>query len=73
MNRKQRREFNRSMKGKITAEEMEAMNESMEQIASLSHCSKCNNQLDNKNQHHLDNWKISVINEKMILVCDECE
>ena len=48
MNRKQRRAFNKTMKGKISTEEMEAMNESMQQVASLSQCSKCKVQLDKK-------------------------
>ena len=73
MNRKQRRAFNKSMKGNISAEEMEEMNESMQQIASMSVCDNCNEELDKKNDHHLDNWKISVVNEKMILLCDECQ
>jgi len=40
MNRKQRRAFNKSMKGNISAAEMEAMNESMQQIASLNKCNR---------------------------------
>ena len=60
------------MKGNISAEEMAAMNESMKQIASMSVCNNCNKALDKKNDHHLDNWKISVVDEKMILLCDEC-
>ena len=73
MNRKQRRAFNKSMKGNISAAEMEAMNESMQQIASLSQCHKCKLPLDPKSDHHLDTWKISVIDEKMLLICDECQ
>lgn len=73
MNRKQRRAFNKTMKGKMTADEMEAMNESMQQIASMSACNNCKAELDKKNDHHLDSWKISVVNEKMILLCDECQ
>ena len=73
MNRKQRRAFNKAMKGKMTTEEVKAMNESMQQIASLSLCSGCGMALDKKNNHHLDTWKISVVNEKMILLCDECQ
>ena len=73
MNRKQRRAFNKSMKGNISAEEIEEMNESMQQIASMSVCNSCNKELDKKNDHHLDNWKISVVGEKMILLCDECQ
>lgn len=73
MNRKQRRAFNKSMKGHISAEEMEEMNESMQQIASMSVCNSCSKELDKKNDHHLDNWKISVVSEKMILLCDECQ
>ena len=73
MNRKQRRAFNKSMKGNISAEEMEEMNESMQQIASMSACNNCNEELDEKNDHHLDNWKISIVDEKMILLCDKCQ
>ena len=68
MNRKQRRAFNKTMKGKMSAEEMNAMNESMQQIAALSSCNNCGEILDKKNSHHLDSWKISIINEKMILL-----
>ena len=73
MNRKQRRSFNKTMKTEMTADEMVDMNESMQQIASMSVCNNCNEELDKKNDHHLDNWKISVVNEKMILLCDECQ
>jgi hypothetical protein len=73
MNRKQRRAFNKTMKGRMSAEEMTAMNEAAQQIASLSQCNKCKVQLDKKNDHHLDTWKISVIDEKMLLICDECQ
>jgi hypothetical protein len=73
MNRKQRRAFNKSMNGKMTAEEIVAMNESMQQVASLSKCNKCNKELDQKNDYHLDTWKISTVGEKMLLLCDECQ
>jgi hypothetical protein len=73
MNRKQRRTFNKTMKGKISADEMTAMNEAAQQIASLSQCNKCKTPLDPKSDHHLDTWKISVIDEKMLLICDECQ
>jgi hypothetical protein len=61
------------MKGKMTAEEIVDMNESMQQVASLSKCNKCDEVLDKKNDHHLDTWKISIVGEKMILLCDECQ
>jgi len=73
MNRKKRRDFNKSMKSKTAADEMIDMNESIQQIASMSVCNSCNETLDKKNDHHLDNWRISVVNEKMILLCDECQ
>ena len=73
MNRKQRRAFNKSMKGDISADEMVDMNESIQQIASMSACNNCNEELDKKNDHHLDNWKISIVDEKMILLCDKCQ
>ena len=61
------------MKDKMTVEEMTAMNEAAQQIASLSQCSRCKLPLDKKSDHHLDTWKISVIDEKMLLICDECQ
>lgn len=73
MNRKQRRAFNKSMKGQMSAEEIEELNQSMNQIASLGKCNSCNSILDKKNNHHLDTWTISVIDEKMILICDKCQ
>lgn len=73
MNRKQRRSFNKTMKTEMTADEMVDMNESMQQIASMSVCNNCNEELDKKNDHHLDNWKISIVDEKMILLCDACQ
>ena len=73
MNRKQRRSFNKTMKTEMTADEMVDMNESMQQIASMSACNNCNEELDKKNDHHLDNWKISIVDEKMILLCDKCQ
>jgi hypothetical protein len=73
MNRKQRRSFNKTMKTEMTADEMVDMNESMQQIASMSACNNCNEELDKKNDHHLDNWKISIVDEKMILLCDACQ
>ena len=73
MNRKKRRDFNKSMKSKTAADELVDMNESIQQIASISVCNSCNEVLDKKNDHHLDNWRISVVDEKMILLCDECQ
>jgi len=73
MNRKQRRAFNKQMKNEMTADEVTEMNEAAQQIASLNVCHKCRAELDKKNQHHLDNWRISVIDEKMLLTCDECQ
>tara|TARA_R110000851_G_scaffold23602_1_gene68973 strand:+ start:221 stop:442 length:222 start_codon:yes stop_codon:yes gene_type:complete len=73
MNRKKRRDFNKSMKSKTAADEMIDMNESIQQIASMSMCNNCKEVLDKKNDHHLDNWRISVVDEKMILLCDSCQ
>jgi hypothetical protein len=73
MNRKKRRDFNKSMKSKTAADEMIDMNESIQQIASMSMCDNCKEVLDKKNDHHLDNWRISVVGEKMILLCDSCQ
>jgi len=72
MNRQQKREFNRKNKN-ISAEEVNATQDAAELISSMEQCHKCKATLDKKNQCHLDNWRISVIDEKMLLTCDKCQ
>ena len=35
-------------------------------------CSKCSEPFDNKNQEHLDNWRVLVYDDRAELYCDRC-
>ena len=60
-------------KGKITPDEFKATQDKIRKIAAFNKCEDCDEEFDQKNEHHLDSWKIIGYGTNLILLCPSCQ